>query len=87
MDGITDIATLIETLKELLGYKKQTRLSIQLYPEVKLDLRSLISGKLPFSAQFRSVFKDWSPNVLDLDGLKLASALLYSTTPLAIRNR
>ncbi|MBL8020405.1 MAG: signal peptide peptidase SppA [Leptospirales bacterium] len=87
MDGITDVISLFEILKELLGYSKQTRLSIQLYPEVKMDLRSFVSGKIPLSAGISSLFGNLSPESLDLSAFRFASTLLYSLLPLAIRNR
>lgn len=87
MDGITDVISLFEILKELLGYKKNTRLAIQLYPEVKLDLRSFVSGKIPLSAGISSLFGNLSPEGLELSAFKFASTLLYSLLPLAIRNR
>ncbi|MCE9598532.1 MAG: signal peptide peptidase SppA [Spirochaetia bacterium] len=87
MDGITDIVSLLEILKELLGYKTGTPLKLELYPEVKVDVRSLVSGKLPFSAQLNSILAPLSSNVEEFSRLNLTVPLVYTALPLAIRVR
>jgi len=67
VDGTTDFLGLMDTLKQVLGRRIDERMAVHFYPEVRVDLRSLITERLPFAAQIqKSVLDSFEAGLLGL---------------------